>query len=90
MFKSSRKNKFQSGLIVGIFILVITLIIYYICNALHLGMFSIIFALAFSIITAWTTYYYSDKIVLASCRARPATKEEWVFSITPEEIDSPE
>ena len=76
MFKASKKNKFESGIIISIFIIVITLIIYYICNALELGNMSIIIALVFSIATAWGSYYYSDKIVLVSCKARPATKEE--------------
>lgn len=76
MFKSSKKNKFESGIIISIFIIVITLIIYYICNALELGYLSIIIALIFSIGSAWASYYYSDKIVLASCKAKPATKEE--------------
>ena len=76
MFKSSKKNKFESGIIVSIFIIAITLIVYYICNALNLGNLSIIIALIFSIASAWGSYYYSDKIVLASCKARPATKEE--------------
>lgn len=76
MFKATKKNKFESGIIISIFIIAITLIIYYICNALNLGTFSIVIALAFSIGSAWGSYYYSDKIVLASCRARPATKEE--------------
>ena len=76
MFKSSKKNKFESGIIISIFILVITLIVYYICNALELGNLSIIIALIFSIASCWASYYYSDKIVLASCKARPATKEE--------------
>ena len=76
MFKSSKKNKFESGVIISIFIIVITLIVYYICNALKLGNLSILIALVFSIASAWGSYYYSDKIVLASCRARPATKEE--------------
>ena len=76
MFKDIRKNKIESGIIIGIFILAITLIIYYVCNALDLGAFSIVIALTFSIATAWGSYYYSDKIVLASCKARPATKEE--------------
>ena len=76
MFRASKKNKFESGLIISIFILVISLIVYYICNALDLGGFSIIIAMTVSIISAWSSYYYSDKIVLASCRARPATKEE--------------
>ncbi len=76
MFQISKKNKFESGIIISIFIIIITLIVYFICNLLELGTFSIIIALVFSIATAWASYYYSDKIVLASCRARPATKEE--------------
>ena len=76
MFESSKKNKLESGAIIGIFILVITLIVYYICNALDLGSLSIVIALIFSVASAWGSYYYSDKIVLASCKARPATKEE--------------
>ena len=65
MFENTRKNKIESGIIIGIFILVITLIVYYICNALNLGAFSIIIALIFSISSAWFSYYYSDKIVLS-------------------------
>lgn len=76
MFQISKKNKFESGVIISIFIIVITFIVYFICNLLELGVFSIVIALIFSIATAWGSYYYSDKIVLASCRARPATKEE--------------
>lgn len=76
MFKLSKKNKFESGVIISIFIIVITLIVYFICNALDLGTFSIIIALIFSIGSAWGSYYYSDKIILASCKARPATREE--------------
>lgn len=76
MFEITKKNKIESGVIIGIFILIITLIIYYICNALDLGSISIVIALIFSIASAWGSYYYSDKIVLVSCKARPATKEE--------------
>lgn len=76
MFENIKKNKIESGIIIGIFILVITLIVYYICYALDLGAFSVVFALTFSIASAWGSYYYSDKIVLSLNRARPATKEE--------------
>lgn len=76
MFNASKKNKFESGIIISIFILVITLILYYICNALEFGNFSIIIALTFSIASSFASYYYSDKIVLASCKARKATQEE--------------
>lgn len=76
MFKNIKKNKFESGLIISVFILVITLIVYYICNYFNLGNVSIIIALIFSFGSAWVSYYFSDKIVLASCKARPATREE--------------
>lgn len=76
MFRSSKKNKFESAVIISIFILVITLIVYYVCNALNLGNLSIVIALIFSITSAWGSYYYSDKIVLSLNKARPATKEE--------------
>lgn len=76
MFEISKKNKIQSGFIVGIFIIVITLIVYYICHALDLGSMSIVIALIISIASSWGSYYYSDKIVLSLNKARPATKEE--------------
>ncbi len=76
MFQNIRKNKIESSVIVGIFIIVITLIVYFICNALNLGPISIVIALIFSIASAWSSYYYSDKIVLSVNKARPATMEE--------------
>lgn len=76
MFQNIRKNKIESGIIVGIFIIVITLIVYFICNALNLGTISIVIALFFSVASAWSSYYYSDKIVLSINKARPATKKE--------------
>ena len=76
MFENIKKNKIESAVIIGIFILVITLIVYYICNALRLGPISIIIALLLSIGSSWASYYYSDKIVLSVNKARPATKEE--------------
>ena len=49
---------------------------YYVCHALRLGTLSIVFALIFSIASAWGSYYFSDKIVLSLNRARPATRQE--------------
>ena len=76
MFESIKKNKRESLFIIFVFIVVITLIVYYICMALNLGILSIIIALGFSIISAWSSYYYSDKIILKLNNARPATREE--------------
>lgn len=76
MLEDVRKNKFKTGIIVSVFILVITLIVYYICYAFDFGPMSIVIALIVSIISAWSSYYYSDKIVLKMSDARPATEEE--------------
>lgn len=77
MFENVRKNKFQSRCIVFAFVLIITLILYYICMAFDVsGPVAITFALIFSIVASWSSYYFSDKIILRVSKARPATEEE--------------
>ena len=76
MYEDIKKNKIKTGAIVFVFLTMITLILYYICYALDFGEYAIIVALIFSIISTIATYYNCDKIVLASVKARPATKEE--------------
>lgn len=76
MYEDIKNNKIKSGIVVFGFILMVTLIIYFICMAFDLGVFSIIFALIFSIIAAYASYYNSDKIILSMNKARPATHEE--------------
>ena len=77
MFEDVRKNKMKTGFIISGFILVITLILYYLCIAFDFSAPTAIFiALLFSILSCWATYYNSDKIILAVSKARPATVEE--------------
>lgn len=76
MFEDIKKNKMKSWIIVLLFLVFISLIVYYICMALDLGEMSIVIAMIFSIASTWGSYYYSDKIVLSLNKARPATKEE--------------
>ena len=76
MYEDIRKNKIKTGVIVFAFLTMITLIIYYICNAFGYSEYSIVLALIFSVISTVATYYNCDKVVLASVRARPATREE--------------
>ena len=71
-----RKNKISSFFIVSVFILVIMIGVYAICMHYELGPFSIVFALAFSIIPSLASYYNCDKMVLAINGARPATHEQ--------------
>ena len=77
MFEDIRKNKIKTSAIIGAFILIITLIVYYICMAFDFGYMSIIFALIFSVSSAYASYYNCDKIVLKMNKARPATEEEF-------------
>lgn len=77
MFEDIRKNKMKTGFIISGFILIITLILYYLCMAFDLDASVAIFiSLLFSIISCWASYYNSDKIILAVSHARPATVEE--------------
>lgn len=76
MYEDIKKNKMKTiGIVFG-FLTMITLIIYYICNAFGYSEYSIVIALIFSIISTVATYYNCDKVVLASVKARPATREE--------------
>lgn len=75
MYEDIRNNKIKTGVIVCIFLVVIALIIYYICMAFDLGIYSIIIAMIFAIATSWASYYYSDKIVLSVNRAHEAPPE---------------
>ncbi len=76
MYEDIRSNKIKTGIIISIFIIAITLILYYICMAFDLGPLSIVIALIFSILASFASYYNSDKIVLSMSKARPATREE--------------
>ena len=77
MYDDIRNNKIKTGVIVTIFLVVITLIVYYVCMAFDLGPISIVIALVFSIATSWASYYYSDKIVLSVNKAYPANQEQY-------------
>lgn len=77
MYEDIKKNKMKTGIIVFTFLLMITLILYYICYLFDISSYAAItIALAFSIISTIATYYNCDKIVLASVHAREATREE--------------
>jgi len=77
MFEDIKRNKIKSGIIVFGFILVVTLVIYYIAMALDFsGPTAIFIALTFSIISSFASYYNSDKIILSVTKARPANEDE--------------
>ena len=76
MYDDIRKNKIKTGAIVFVFLTMITLIIYFLCYFVGYSEYAMIIALIFSIVSTVATYYNCDKVVLASVKARPATKEE--------------
>lgn len=77
MYEDIKKNKRKTGVIVFSFLLMITLILYYICYMFDISSgVAITIALTFSIVSTIATYYNCDKIVLASVKAREATREE--------------
>ncbi len=76
MYDDIRKNKIKTGIIVAIFMAMISCIIYSVCYMFGYSEYAMFFALVFSIISTIATYYNCDKIVLASVNARPATKDE--------------
>lgn len=76
MFDVSKKNKFKTFVIVAIFVVLLSFIIYFLLNYFDLGPLAAVIAIIFSIISSWGAYYNSDKIVLSLNGARPATREE--------------
>ena len=77
MFDSIQKNKNKTAIIIAGFLIMITLIVYYICMYFDISApFALSIALIFSIISSFATYYNSDKIILKVTKARPATLEE--------------
>lgn len=76
ILKSVRDNKIQSYAIVLGFLLVVSLVIYFVCYYMDLGPISIVIALAFSSISSIIAYFNCDKMVLAMNGARPATPEQ--------------
>lgn len=78
MFDISKSNKRKTYGIIAIFIIFLTLTVYFV-GMLWFKEASIgiaIFAMIFSVIVSWGSYYNSDKIVLSLNGARKATKEE--------------
>jgi len=77
MFDDIKKNKNKTYFIIAGFIIMITLILYYVCLAFDFSApMAIFIALIFSILSSYLSYYNCDKIILKVSKARPATLEE--------------
>lgn len=76
ILRDVRKNKIESFFIVSVFIIVIMIGVYYTCIYFDFGPFSAVIAFVLASITAYISYYNSDKIILSLNGARPATEEQ--------------
>ena len=76
MYEQIAANKWRSVLLITGFIIVVSGIGWLFGEASGAGPFGLIIAVAISTVMAWTSYWYSDKIVLKMSKARPATMAE--------------
>ena len=79
ILKDVRSNKIKTGFIVTGFFILVALFIYFLSLWLFdSAVMAVIIGLTFSSISAFSSYYNSDKIILKLNKARKATKEEFL------------
>jgi heat shock protein HtpX len=76
MYEAISANRNKSLLVMALFVLVIVALGYVFGELTDLGYVAPALAFIFAIASVFTSYYYSDRIVLSMSRARPATKEQ--------------
>jgi heat shock protein HtpX len=79
MYEQIASNKRKSFLLVFCFIAFIFLLAWLFEQLAGMGTSGLVLALIIASISAFASYYASDKIVLAISRARPVTKEEFPY-----------
>jgi heat shock protein HtpX len=79
MYEQIAANKRKSAVLVVLFILIIFGLGWTFDYLTNLGTPGMIAAVLFALLSAWGSYYASDKITLAISKARPATKEEFPY-----------
>jgi len=76
IYEQVDRNKKRSALIMGLFVVLITLIAWVFARVLGFGLDIIGFALIFAGLISFASYWWSDKIILAISRARPADRKK--------------
>lgn len=77
VYEQVSRNKIRSGLIITFFIVFIFLITYLIIYAFNLDNSLFIFALLFATGSAFSSFFWGDKMVLKLNHSRPATRKEF-------------
>jgi heat shock protein HtpX len=68
-------NKFRSGVLIVVFMSLVALVGWVFGRFTGFGNWGLAIALAIALVMAWSSYWYSDKLVLAISHARPVGKE---------------
>lgn len=76
VYEQVDRNKRRSAVIVLLFAVFVAVFVFIIGKVFGYEDSFIIFALVFSAVSSFSSYWYSDKIVLAASRARPADLRE--------------
>jgi heat shock protein HtpX len=76
VYEQVDRNKRRSFLVMFFFVIFITLVAWLLAKALGYGPGVIGWALIFSGLMSFASYWWSDKIILAISRARPANKKQ--------------
>ena len=74
MFVSIQRNKVKTVFIVLMVVFFLVTAVYFIANYFGMGMYAIPIAVVIAIGSSWSSYHYSDRIVLSISGARPAGK----------------
>lgn len=77
VYSQIQDNKIRSILIIGIFILLMSVLFYFIGQYVGDPLVFFIIGVSISFISGFISYFYSDKIVLKMAGARPVNKDEF-------------
>ncbi len=75
MYSNIAKNKRNSWLLIGVFIIIVTLLGFVFSQALD-NQFILYVAVGLSLLYTWVSYYNSDKMILAVSKAREVKKRD--------------
>lgn len=75
MYDQISSNKFRSGVLIVVFMSLVALVGWVFGRFTGFGNWGLAIALAIALVMAWSSYWYSDKLVLAISHARPVGKE---------------
>lgn len=77
VYEQIDRNKKRSFLVMALFVVFISFVVWVFGKAFELGSGFVGLALIFSGITSFSSYYFSDKIILTLSRAKPASRKEY-------------